>query len=225
MADAFALASAACGAPEGERAPNFWRAAAPEAPTNGNVCWCCAAIGWMRLSALRSLCGSQSFGASTRAPTRREKVLCWPLSPHCYSPSGTLSFPSKSGGRTTMLITARILLTLAALGFSAITIVADLNKTHAANPLVDAACALSRGLAGAVLFRHRADRALPDLGRRPDADRAALSRRRACGCGLWRLFRRRVQPAALSAAGLSTPTAIRRSGRRSAQNPGCGTSM
>jgi hypothetical protein len=30
-----------------------------------------------------------------------------------------------------MLITARILLTLAALGFSAITIVADLNKTHA----------------------------------------------------------------------------------------------
>ncbi|MGO9047749.1 MAG: hypothetical protein ACLQFW_12825, partial [Xanthobacteraceae bacterium] len=131
MADAFALASAACGAPEGERAPNFWRAAAPEAPTNGNVCWCCAAIGWMRLSALRSLCGSQSFVASTRAPTRREKVLCWPLSPHCYSPSGTLSFPAKPGGRTTMLITARILLTLAALGFSAITIVADLNKTHA----------------------------------------------------------------------------------------------
>ena len=34
-----------------------------------------------------------------------------------------------------MLITARILLTLAALGFSAITVVADLNKTHAANPL------------------------------------------------------------------------------------------
>jgi hypothetical protein len=34
-----------------------------------------------------------------------------------------------------MLITARILLTLAALGFSVITIVADLNKTHAANPL------------------------------------------------------------------------------------------
>ena len=34
-----------------------------------------------------------------------------------------------------MLITARILLTLAALGFSAITIVADLNKTHASNPL------------------------------------------------------------------------------------------
>ena len=33
-----------------------------------------------------------------------------------------------------MLITARILLTLAALGFSAITIVADLNKTHASNP-------------------------------------------------------------------------------------------
>ena len=34
-----------------------------------------------------------------------------------------------------MLITARILLTLAALGFSVITIVADLNKTHATNPL------------------------------------------------------------------------------------------
>ena len=34
-----------------------------------------------------------------------------------------------------MLITARILLTLAALGFSAITIMADLNKTHASNPL------------------------------------------------------------------------------------------
>jgi hypothetical protein len=34
-----------------------------------------------------------------------------------------------------MLITARILLTLAALGFSVIPIVADLNKTHAANPL------------------------------------------------------------------------------------------
>ena len=34
-----------------------------------------------------------------------------------------------------MLITARILLTLAALGFSAITIIADLNKTHASNPL------------------------------------------------------------------------------------------
>ena len=34
-----------------------------------------------------------------------------------------------------MLITARILLTLAALAFSAITVVADLNKTHAANPL------------------------------------------------------------------------------------------
>jgi hypothetical protein len=34
-----------------------------------------------------------------------------------------------------MLLTARILLTLAALGFSAITVVADLNKTHAANPL------------------------------------------------------------------------------------------
>ena len=34
-----------------------------------------------------------------------------------------------------MLITARILLTLAALGFSLITIVADLNKTHASNPL------------------------------------------------------------------------------------------
>jgi len=34
-----------------------------------------------------------------------------------------------------MLIAARILLTLAALGFSAITIVADLNKTHASNPL------------------------------------------------------------------------------------------
>jgi hypothetical protein len=34
-----------------------------------------------------------------------------------------------------MLITARILLTLATLGFSAITVVADLNKTHAANPL------------------------------------------------------------------------------------------
>jgi hypothetical protein len=34
-----------------------------------------------------------------------------------------------------MLMTARILLTLAALGFSAITIFADLNKTHAANPL------------------------------------------------------------------------------------------
>src|SRR6516225_4545034 len=33
-----------------------------------------------------------------------------------------------------MLITARILLTLAALGFSAITIIADLNKTHASNP-------------------------------------------------------------------------------------------
>jgi hypothetical protein len=34
-----------------------------------------------------------------------------------------------------MLITARILLTLAALGFSFITVVADLNKTHASNPL------------------------------------------------------------------------------------------
>lgn len=34
-----------------------------------------------------------------------------------------------------MLIIARILLTLAALGFSAITIVADLNNTHATNPL------------------------------------------------------------------------------------------
>jgi hypothetical protein len=34
-----------------------------------------------------------------------------------------------------MLMTARILLTLAALGFSAITIFADLNKTHATNPL------------------------------------------------------------------------------------------
>ena len=34
-----------------------------------------------------------------------------------------------------MLITARILLTLAALSFSAITIIADLNKTHASNPL------------------------------------------------------------------------------------------
>jgi hypothetical protein len=33
-----------------------------------------------------------------------------------------------------MLLTARILLTLAALGFSVITIVADLNKTHASNP-------------------------------------------------------------------------------------------
>ncbi len=34
-----------------------------------------------------------------------------------------------------MLLTARIILTLAALGYSFITIVADLNKTHAANPL------------------------------------------------------------------------------------------
>jgi hypothetical protein len=34
-----------------------------------------------------------------------------------------------------MLVAARILLTLAALGFSAITIMADLNKTHASNPL------------------------------------------------------------------------------------------
>jgi hypothetical protein len=34
-----------------------------------------------------------------------------------------------------MLLVARIILTLAALGYSAVTIVADLNKTHAANPL------------------------------------------------------------------------------------------
>jgi hypothetical protein len=34
-----------------------------------------------------------------------------------------------------MLITTRILLTLAALGYSAVTIVADLNNTHATNPL------------------------------------------------------------------------------------------
>jgi len=34
-----------------------------------------------------------------------------------------------------MLITARILLTVAALGYSAVTIFADLNNTHATNPL------------------------------------------------------------------------------------------
>jgi hypothetical protein len=34
-----------------------------------------------------------------------------------------------------MLLTARIILTLAAIGYGLITIVADLNKTHASNPL------------------------------------------------------------------------------------------
>ena len=49
-----------------------------------------------------------------------------------------------------MLITARILLTLAALGFSAITIVADLNKTRAGGPMQTERLYLAAALAVAV---------------------------------------------------------------------------
>ena len=62
MADAFALARAACGAPEGERAPQvdalrkqrcLWRASAPEVPVHGNMHRRRADQINLRLSALR----------------------------------------------------------------------------------------------------------------------------------------------------------------------------
>ncbi len=50
-----------------------------------------------------------------------------------------------------MLTAARILLTLAVLGYALVTIKADFNNTHATNPQMDSACALPCRVANPVL--------------------------------------------------------------------------
>ena len=121
-----------------------------------------------------------------------------------------------------MLITARILLTLAALGFSAITVVADLNKTHAANPLWTPHARFHvvwqvlsyNGIALVMLY-------LIWTGGPARMQQLYIAAR-------WRLPSMLDSSAPCSAvrftaAGCSTPTAIRRSGRRSARKTGSGT--
>jgi hypothetical protein len=124
-----------------------------------------------------------------------------------------------------MLITARILLTLAALGFSAITIVADLNKTHASNPLWTPHArfhvvwqVLSYSGIGLIALY------LIWAGGPMQTERLYLAAALAVavyGAFFGAVFSRPVYGGGLC----STPTAIRRFRRRSARKPGCGMSM
>jgi hypothetical protein len=121
-----------------------------------------------------------------------------------------------------MLITARILLTLAALGFSAITIVADLNKTHASNPLWTPHArfhvvwqVLSYSGIGLIALY------LIWAGGPMQTERFYL----AAALAVYGAFFGAVLSRPVYGAACSTPTAIRRFRRRSARKPGCGMSM
>ena len=94
-----------------------------------------------------------------------------------------------------LLTAARILLTLTVFGYSLGTLKADFNKTHAANPAWTGHARFHVVWQISVIFRHRRDRALSDLGRRVGA---SLS----CGdverCDLRRLLHHRVRAPTVS---------------------------
>ena len=124
-----------------------------------------------------------------------------------------------------MLITARILLTLAALGFSAITIMADLNKTHASNPLWTPHARFHvvwqvlsySGIGLIALYLIWAGGPM-QTERLYLAAALAVARSMAASSAPYSAGRS-------MAAACSTPTAIRRFRRRSARKPGYGMSM
>ena len=121
-----------------------------------------------------------------------------------------------------MLITARILLTLATLGFSAITVVADLNKTHAANPLWTPHARFHvvwqvlsyNGIALVMLYL---------IWTGGPARMEQLYIAAALAVASMPVSSAPCSAVRFTAAAYSIPTAIRRSGCRPARKPGYGT--